>query len=802
MSVIWVKVWYDLWHNKLRTLLVILSIGVGVFAVGTTFGMAEQMLPTMDAAHQMTLPAHVSMALTQPVERETLLALSDLAEVEEVEVVNVIEVRYKRRPGDKWRKGIIMCRDDYKHEVYELLQLKAGSWPEGKYLNIERMHAPFYGIDVGDKVIFEVGKRERVFEINGKIRHPFVPPPSMYDMTYFFGGEEVMEEYGIPRGQFTRIMFRVENYSDDRAREVASEVKERLAKQGVGVAATMYQDPDKHWGRVFVDGMALVTKVLAVISMLLSAVLVSNTLMAIITQQTNQLGILKAIGGTSFTVTRIYLSGVLIYGLLSLGIALPLGLLSSFRISSWFLSIYNIEYTQYTSSPSATLFMVLAALVVPVAAALFPILQGAAITVRQAIASYGLGGDFGSYWIDQVVERFGRRFLISYQAMALANTFRRKGRLVLTQLVLIIAGVMFLMVMSLSSSIDATLDAEFARRDHDIIVSFKDLQRVDRTVAVVEAAPGVEHACMWLAAPATILHQGQKMLDAGLGSQLQGVPVEDPMYIPKVVEGRWLQPGDGRVIVMNKTTADDENIRVGDMLILDLGVMGESDWQVVGLYRVFLMFGGGFSVDALYAPRDIVFAATKKTGRANLLFVRTQDHAPQAVEQTASRLGDLFRQNNIEISQTETMPATRKTADVSFSYVVIMLLVLAIIVAMVGGIGLMGALWISVIERTKEIGVMRAIGALSRTIVGMFILEGVVQGLMSWALAVPLSLLVTPIMANALGMAMFKSRLDYQFNLQAVAVWLVTILVIALVAAVIPARNATRINVRQSLTYE
>ena len=52
MGVIWHKVWFDLWHNKLRTLLVVFSIAVGVFAVGATFGMAEQMMPTMDAAHQ------------------------------------------------------------------------------------------------------------------------------------------------------------------------------------------------------------------------------------------------------------------------------------------------------------------------------------------------------------------------------------------------------------------------------------------------------------------------------------------------------------------------------------------------------------------------------------------------------------------------------------------------------------------------------------------------------------------------------------------------------------------------------
>jgi putative ABC transport system permease protein len=107
-----------------------------------------------------------------------------------------------------------------------------------------------------------------------------------------------------------------------------------------------------------------------------------------------------------------------------------------------------------------------------------------------------------------------------------------------------------------------------------------------------------------------------------------------------------------------------------------------------------------------------------------------------------------------------------------------------------------------VIERTKEIGVMRAIGAQSRTIIGMFLLEAVVQGMLSWIIAVPLALLVTPVMANALGLTLFKSQLDYAFNIQAVFVWLATILVIAALASIVPARNATKINVRQSLTYE
>ncbi len=802
MGVIWHKVWYDLWHNKLRTLLVILSIAVGVFALGTTFGLAEQMLPAMDSAHQSSMPSHATLYLNQFVARDSLLALRKVNGVENVEPLNLVQIRWKKHHEDEWRVGALLQRDDYNQQTYDVVQLKAGSWPVEEGLSIERMHSPFYGIDIGDQVIIEVGDQERTFSITGKIRHPFVPPPSMYDQAWFFGSAQVMELFNIPNGKFAQIKIRALPYSADYTKVVASAVKERLAKQGIGVGATMYQDPQKHWGRMFVDGMTVVIEVLAVISMLLSVVLVLNTLTAVITQQTNQIGILKAIGGSSFTITKIYLAGVLVYGVLSLLVAFPLGAIASFRVSQWFLGLYNIDYDSYSLSNRTLIVEAIAALGVPLLGALIPILSAAAITVRQAISSYGLGGDFSTTWIDRLVERIGRRFLVSYNAMALSNTFRRKGRLLLTQLVLVMAGVMFLMVMTLSSSINATNDAEFGRHTYDAIYNLEDMQRLDRIRQLVESVSGVEKADMWLAVPASVLNLGQRTLDAGLGAQLQGVPLDDPMYHPLIVEGRWFEPGDDRVVVMNKQTADDAHIRLGDTIALDLGIWGKDEWKVIGFYRVFLMFGGGFSTDAIYAPRPAVYEVTKKVGKCNTLLVRMRFHDFNKVNDTSDLVQDRLKASNISISTSETMPTLRKTSDTSFSIVILMLLVLAVIVALVGGIGLMGSLWISVIERTKEIGIMRAIGATSGRILGMFILEAVVQGLMSWFFAVPISFFITPIMANALGQTMFQSSLDYQYNIGAMFAWLGIVLVISVLASAIPARNASQINVRQSLNYE
>jgi putative ABC transport system permease protein len=251
---------------------------------------------------------------------------------------------------------------------------------------------------------------------------------------------------------------------------------------------------------------------------------------------------------------------------------------------------------------------------------------------------------------------------------------------------------------------------------------------------------------------------------------------------------------------MSKETADDNHIKLGDTVTLDLGELGDDDWQVVGLYQV--IFGGGFETDSIYAPQHAVFAATKKYNRGGQLYVRTRFHNEDYADAVTDQLKDLYEKRNMDVFYNQTVYKIRRDSESMFSISITMLFALAVIVALVGGVGLMGSLSISVVERTREIGVMRAIGARSGTMMGMFMMEGVLQGLSSWAIAVPISFTLGQPMANALGQALFEANLDYQYNFEAVIVWLVIILVISTLASTLPARNATRISVRESLAYE
>src|SRR6186997_3165359 len=103
MGVIWHKIWFDIWHNKTRTLLTVLSIAAGVFAVGAIFGMSDMMLSNMDKSHRAVLATHINAGLDTLVDRETLLSLREVPGVEDVEPYNSVNILYKLQPENEWR---------------------------------------------------------------------------------------------------------------------------------------------------------------------------------------------------------------------------------------------------------------------------------------------------------------------------------------------------------------------------------------------------------------------------------------------------------------------------------------------------------------------------------------------------------------------------------------------------------------------------------------------------------------------------------------------------------------------------
>jgi putative ABC transport system permease protein len=804
MGVLWYKVWYDLWHHKSRTLLAVLSIAVGVFAVGAIFGMVDQMLSGMDDAHAEVNPSHVNIFLRNYVNQDLIQSLKEIDGVKDIEGVNQITIRYKTSPEDKWELGTLVQRD-YDKQTYDFLILKEGSWGGDGEVSIERLSSQYFGADIGDRLIFDVLGEERSFGISGKVRHPFVQPPLFGGQAHFFTSASGLADFGIPEGLYGQLLLQIEDYSLDKSREIAADIRSELGKKGIAVVVTLYQEPERHWGRMFVEGINAVMQVMASVSLLLSVILIFNTMTALINQQIDQIGILKSVGARSGVIMSIYFVEVFVISILALMVAFPMGALFAFFMSQWFLNLFNIDYMSFVVSKNAATLQVITALAAPIIASIQPVLRGARMTVREAIATYGLGSDFGKNWIDHLVEKFAALFLSSLFAVSLGNMFRRKGRLSLTVFVLVTSGVMFLVVMTLISSTHFTLDNEQARRGYDLQIGLTRNHPSQIILPLLLAEEGVRDVEIWYSRNTSLLREGERLEDTtGLGAQLVGLPSNSDMFRPIIIDGNWVDATEGSSgIVISQDTADENNIQVGNSVTLDLGELGESTWSVAGTYRV--VYGGGFIVEPIYASISDVKSVTGINDEGTLILVKADnDINNESAVALAGRLQDRLIAEGIEIDYYTSLVnlEERNYVDNQFASVITTLMGLAMIAATVGAIGLAGALAISVVERTREIGVLRAMGAQSGIISSLYLMEGALQGLLSWIISIPLAFLLAQPLARLLGQRMLSLDLDYVFNLPAVLIWLAVITVFAVLASILPARAASRVQVRENLSYQ
>jgi putative ABC transport system permease protein len=801
----WHKIRADLIEHKARTALAMTSIAIGLFVVGALLGMIDLQLSKMDSSHKQSQPSHINLILKTDADFAVADQLKTIPGVANVDRLTQFTVRFKTAKDKQWQIGTALFRPDYQVQRYDLMTLASGTWPQDKAIGLERLSAKFSGLTVGDNVMFETVSGDQAFAVTGIVRHPFVKPPPFGGQLHFFIASESAAVFGVRPNTFRQLLVQVtEPYSAEKARLVAGEIRTRLADLGVGVNATLLQNPEKHWGRPFFSGINLVLTVMAWASLGLSSVLILNTIAALITQQTDQIGIMKAIGARRSTIAGIYLSVVLILSLAAIALAVPLSQIAAFVSSRWLLDLFNIEMTNFEFSARSVWLVLAGGLLTPLLASLWPIWRGSSMSVRRAIASYGLGADFTSSRFDRWLEAKVFSRLPTLYAVSLGNLFRRKARLLWTQSVLVIAGVLFIVILSLIESVNLTLDNELARSRYAVRLGFNVDQPSTLVEDVVRTAPKTVAVEFWNRLPAELTRNGRLLRQSGsLGAQVVALPVATTMYQPLITAGRWFDNGDNdqKVLVLNAETAELNGIKPGDNINVNLFGRLSSEWQVIGLYRWFV--GSGYAVEPVYAPLNTIQTLTQRSGYSSFALISADVNSLEEEKKYADALKDKFHGQQIKLDfyTTNAKLEQRQFAKNQFRPITSMLLGLATMIAAVGAIGLSGTLAISVLQRTREIGVFRAIGASSGAVFRLFMLEGLLHGLIAWLISVPAAYALAEPLSRKLGETMLGIQLDFTFSWLAVWTWLGLVSVLVLLAAYFPARHATRIVVRSSLSY-
>ncbi|HDQ70503.1 MAG TPA: FtsX-like permease family protein [Chloroflexi bacterium] len=790
MSIVWRKVWRDLWNNKLRTILVVLSTAVGVFALGLVFGASGMMRERMTESHIASNAPNIEM-YTHRFGQDLIYGLMRETNVADVEGESRISTQWKFEGEDDWRDANIIARQDLAEQRMYPVELLEGEWPDRRSLAVERMSSSHYNIPIDKTILVKVGNLERQVPIVGVARHPYTPPPQIGLGNATFIATTEMQAWltNSPEG-FNALNIQLASFSEEEAQETAARIKKRLERGGMEVYYHSFVKPDEHWAQQMIDTIFLVLGVLGGLSLVLSGFLIVNTMNAIITQQIWQIGVMKVLGATVGRVVYVYLITVVIYALLSLGLAMPLGAIGAHLLSAWMLDLFNIMVGDFRLISTSMGLQVGIGLIIPLLAALVPVLGGARISAAQAISNYGLGGQFGRGILDRVISRI--RSLPRPTALSLRNTFRRKARVALTLLALTIGGVMFLMVLSVGASFRNTIDVLLNDFGFDVLMSFDRSHRVQRLVQIGESVDGVNGVEIWEIQTARFRQKSGEEITG----QLWGVPDRSRLFTPRIVEGRTLSPDDDRAILLNHKVATDENIRVGDTVALTVAGK-EALWTVVGT-----IININNNQRDHFVSYDALVEIAGNPNRASFVMMTTEEHDAQTHIRIVEDLRTAYEVNRIKVTFSQTAGELREQINQQFDIITVLMLTMAILAGIVGGMGLMGTMSINVVERGREIGVMRSIGATSIAIAGIFVFEGMLVGALSWALAVPISYPGAAAFSQAIGMGLMELALDFKYPVSALMLWLAIVLVISAVASLFPAWRATRVSVRESLAYE
>jgi putative ABC transport system permease protein len=803
MNSLLTKVWYELWSNKLRTFQVVMVIALGAIGIGLVIGGRNLIAGTISDQWQQAQPPNIKLGVNPPLSDDQLRALERIDGVYQVEGLMNTSIEWRLAGDTEWQTALLESRQDFRDQKMELVSLVSGDWPAHNTFGVIKTADTLYGVGEGAEIEVRVNDRTRTYDVTGTLK-PVGPFPVV------FLGQPV---FYVDRNTFTRLTGRntfdtiqtrdiVYNQASAEATDLAiQDYFEDIGVDSVGVLFPFQSrivPPDIPPAAEILNAIFLILGVIGVIIIALGIFLVYNSINAIITQQVKQIGVMKAIGARSWQVFLSYFALVLAFGLLAALVSIPLGGLGARGLQALFINLLNLEDPGFSFDMAAIGVQVVVAVAAPILAALLPLLTGIRITVREAINTYGLTG--GTGLVERLVARSSR---LPYSVLlVLGNTFRNRRRVVLIEITLVLAGVVFMMVLGVNDATRFTFGEKLTSiHTYQVNLQFEELIRSKRLDDLALTNPQVEDVESWLVLPAKarpVEQEDSQVDDARI--RMFGVPPNSAMYQPELREGRWLSESDQRVVVITQQLANEKDWSVGDRITLTDSLDRDTDWEVVGINY------DPLANSDVFVPLSRLQQEQRQAGRVNTLWLTTYNADPDVTQATALELVGEFESRSLEVTPSGTfgyltMSEITSQTQGGYSLIFQLLSIMGVIIAVVGGVGLSGVLTLNVLERRREIGVMRSIGASSWRVVRISIGEGVLLGWISWLIALPLSIPAAYLLATqGLSLAL-NQQLSYQFSPLGALIWLALITLLAVVASSFPARSAAKVSVRESLTY-
>ena len=780
MTTLWRKAIRDFWQERSRTTLVVLAIALGISAFAAVMSSYAILTRELDRGYLETNPASAVLRVDS-IDNDLVKAILQNPEVSDAEPRRTISGQIKAGPV-QWRNLMLFVVEDYSNIRVSKLVPESGAWPPatGEIL-IERDAFQVARVNIGDAVTVKTANGiESPLVITGSVHDVGQAQARMENIVYGYINLATLVQLGEePRLDQLNILVAQNRFDEDHIKRVASDVEQLIKSKGHEVRRVEIPRPGKHPHSDLMGVLLLAMSSFGLFVLVLSGILVINLLTAMMASQVRQIGVMKAIGGTRRQVAQIYFAQALFLGIAAVIVSIPLGMLGSRALCRYMAVFLNFDINSFAVPAWVYLLVALVGVIAPLIAAAYPVWRGTRTPVRVALSDFGLSqANFGAGAFDRALTRIGGTF--SLVAFAIRNSFRRRARLVLTLLTLAAAGLFFLSALNVRASMINTLDRMFAARKFDLSVAFANPYEFEKIQMAVSNTAGVKRAEGWFTG------------EGSHGDRRFGVialPPDTQLLDFDIIEGRKLTPQDTDAIVINNALAGrDSQMRVGETVTLRIGAE-EKSWRVVGVAR------------EAFAPTPVGYIPLD-TGMVNSLRLALDDNDPDSIGALKTELDRNLETEGIRARGSSTKSESRFGFDQHMVMIYMFLIVTSAIVGGVGGLGLMTTMSLNVLERRREMGVMRALGATPRIIWLMIVAEGVVIGVLSWAIAALLAWPISKATGDFLIRMMFRSGLDFTFEPLGLVIWLLVSIGLSALASFLPAWRASRITVREALAYE
>ncbi len=780
----------DLTRRRARTAFTIVTLALAVASI-SFLALPTLIDQTMQDEVRADALADVTISMRPvPLSPEQLDELAALPNVAAVSPANGVDVRVL--VGERRAAARVIGVRDFEAQEVDRVRLVSGAFPgAGEALvDVQDANAGVYDGGAGDTLtlVGPGGEPAGELRVSGSARN-IVGGEQVQDesvIVIYAPAEEVDRLAGAPG--YGRLSLLLEDTSPAAARETVEAVRGYLrGVEGFTGFANLpsVRAPGDWPGKADTQAFSDLLAVITLLALLSAVVLVSNTMSTLVAEQTSEIGVMRALGARRRQVALVYVRTAALVGALGALLGVALGVVLSSLLAGYFGQMFWAVDVGFGVDWRVAAASLVVGLVAPPLAALPAIRRAVRTDLREALEATGspIGGE---NVLDRGLRRFA--FLPRTAQIGLRNVGRRKRRSFATAAIVALAAGNLLATMGISAAVAETTQSEWGDHLEDVRVWTGGREPFDaRAEAAIRSVPGVERAQPALVNEVTL---------AGEEAFVWAVP-SDPLFRYRIAEGRWFSAEEDRaaepVAVIERNLARVTGVAVGDAVEVDTAA-GPVELRVIGMADNQQENG-----TVLFVPLTTVRELLDLPAGATTYWIKTDSAEEPFVDRTTTAVEDELIGLGYEVGTEITYVATRDNVAENRT-ITTSIAVLGFLVVLMSLVGLANAVTTNVLERTREIGVLRCIGARARDVRRIFATEGVALAVFGWALGVPVGYLLNVGLVWLL-QEVVNVDVPVTFPPWNLVIALFGTVALALVVLALPLRRAVRLRPGDALRY-